>query len=185
MRSRRGGAQNAAAMQISLELAPDSTPISGWLAPCGASAETLTRTSATTPKALFVVSTAGALAYARVFSDEAGRSRLEGRTIVLDREIHAPPAAPLRFASLVEVFGLPEDVMVVAGDSSWAGLERHPAPARLLWAILAGEWQVTVDDAQPRSFRSGELILFEDTAGDGHSSRVLSDDALALVLRLA
>jgi hypothetical protein len=132
-----------------------------------------------------VVSTASGVTYARVFADETGRSRLEERTIVLDREIHAPPAAPLRFASLVAVFGVPEDVMLVAGDSSWAGSECHPAPARLLWAILAGEWQVTVDGAQTRSFRSGEIILFEDTTGDGHSSRVSSDDALALVLRLA
>jgi hypothetical protein len=61
----------------------------------------------------------------------------------------------------------------------------HPAPARLLWAILAGEWQLTVASGETRSFRAGELILFEDTEGDGHSSRLLEDGSLALVLRLA
>jgi hypothetical protein len=74
--------------------------------------------------------------------------------------------------------------MLVAGDSWWAGSEPHPAPARLLWAILAGEWKVTVDDGVTRSFTAGELVLFEDTTGDGHSSRLLRDGSVALVLRL-
>lgn len=125
------------------------------------------------------------LTYARVFADDAGGTRLEELTIEFDRELAAPPAQPLRFASLVALFGAPLDVMLVTGNASWAGAEPHPAPARLLFAILAGEWQVTVDGGLTRSFRAGELILFEDTAGRGHSSHLLADDSLALVLRLA
>jgi hypothetical protein len=124
------------------------------------------------------------LAYVRVFDDDAGRSRMEERTLELDRELSAPPAEPLKIASLVATFGTPEDVMLVTGDAAWAGAEPHPAPARLLWAILAGEWEVTVDDGDVRSFTAGDLVLFEDTSGNGHSSRLLSDGALAVVLRL-
>jgi hypothetical protein len=126
-----------------------------------------------------------ALTYVRVFADERGRSRLEEQVIVLDRELSAPPAEPLTMASLRAAFGAPEDVMLVAGDASWAGSEPHPAPARLLWAILSGEWQVTVDEGVTRSFAAGELVLFEDTTGSGHSSRLLADGSLALVLRLS
>jgi hypothetical protein len=124
------------------------------------------------------------LTYVRVFADEQGRSRLEEQALAFDRELSAPPAEPLKVASLLAAFGAPEDVMLVAGDSSWAGSEPHPAPARLLWAILAGEWQVTVDEGISRSFTAGELVLFEDTTGGGHSSRLLADGSLALVLRL-
>jgi hypothetical protein len=131
------------------------------------------------------VPTAHELTYTRVFTDGAGRSCLEDCTVPLDHELAAPPADPLRAASLVASFGTPADVMLVAGDSSWAGSEMHPAPARLLWAILAGEWQLTVASGETPSFRAGELILFEDTEGDGHSSRLLEDGSLALVLRLA
>ena len=124
------------------------------------------------------------LTYVRVFADEGGRSRLKEEKITFDRELAAPPAEPLKVASLLAAFGPPEDVMLVAGDASWAGDEAHPAPARLLFAILAGEWQVTVDGGITHSFKAGELVLFEDTTGDGHSSRLLADDSLALVLRL-
>ena len=124
------------------------------------------------------------LTYVRVFADQHGRSCLEEQAIAFDRELSAPPAEPLKVASLLAAFGTPEDVMLVAGDTSWVGSEPHPAPARLLWAILSGEWQVTVDDGITRSFTAGELVLFEDTTGSGHSSRLLSDGSLALVLRL-
>ena len=124
------------------------------------------------------------LTYTRVFSDEAGRSRMEEQTLAFDGELSAPPADPLKFASLVSVFGAPAEVMLVTGDADWAGAEPHPAPARLLWAVLAGEWQVTVDDEAVRTFVPGDLVLFEDTVGNGHASRLLTDGALAVVLRL-
>jgi hypothetical protein len=121
--------------------------------------------------------------YVRVFADDAGRSRMEERTLALDRELSAPPAEPLKIASLVTVFGSPADVMLVTGEAAWAGAEPHPAPGRLLWAILAGEWRVTVDEGVSRTFSAGDLVLFEDTSGNGHSSRILSDGARAVVLR--
>ena len=125
-----------------------------------------------------------AVTYTRVFADDAGHSRMEERTIEFDRELSAPPAEPLSVASLVSAFGDPVEVMLVTGDAGWAGSEPHPAPARLLWAVLAGDWQVTVDDARERTFTPGDLVLFEDTAGHGHSSRILTDGSLAVVLQL-
>jgi hypothetical protein len=122
--------------------------------------------------------------YTRVFTDETGHSRMEERVMEFDRQLLAPPAESLNVASLGSAFGTVAEVMLVTGDAAWAGTEPHPAPARLLWAILAGDWQVTVDDAIERTFTPGDLVLFEDTAGSGHSSRILSDDSLAVVLRL-
>jgi len=124
------------------------------------------------------------LTYTTVLADETGQARMEERTIEFDGELSAPPAEPLKVASLVSAFGVPSEVMLVTGDAAWAGSEPHPAPARLLWAILAGDWQVKIDDAIERTFRPGDLVLFEDTAGSGHSSRILTDGALAIVLRL-
>jgi hypothetical protein len=121
--------------------------------------------------------------YTGVFEDGSGRSRMEEREIEFDRQLTAPPAEPLDVASLVSVFGAPEEVLLVRGDAAWAGSEQHPAPARLLWAILAGDWQVTVDDEIAQTFGPGDLVLFEDLEGGGHSSRILSDHSLALVLR--
>jgi hypothetical protein len=123
--------------------------------------------------------------YTRVFTDETGRSRMEDLTIDFDRELSAPPAAPLKLASLMTAFGAPSDVMLITSDADWAGSDPHPAPARLLWAILVGQWEVTADDDVVRTFVPGDLVLFEDTTGRGHSSRLLTDGALAVVLRLS
>jgi hypothetical protein len=43
---------------------------------------------------------------------------------------------------------------------------------------------VTVDYGVTRSFKAGELVLFADNIGSGHSSRLLTDGSVALVLRL-
>ena len=44
---------------------------------------------------------------------------------------------------------------------------------------------MTAAEGVERTFGPGDLVLFEDTTGAGHSSRILTDDALAVVLRLA
>ncbi len=122
--------------------------------------------------------------YTRVHADEAGNTHFEDVALGFEGELSAPPAKPLSVASLAAAFGAPADVMLVTGDAAWAGAEPHPAPARLLWAILAGEWQVRVTGGAARTFTPSDLVLFEDTAGAGHSSRILTDGALAVVLRL-
>ena len=123
--------------------------------------------------------------YCCVVVGDDDRARFEDRRVEMDAELSAPPAEPLSYASLTAVFGPPAEVMLIEGDSDWAGDAPHPAPARLLWAILVGEWQVTTAGGDTRTFAPGDLVLFEDTRGAGHSSRILSADALAMVLRFA
>ena len=121
----------------------------------------------------------------RVVADGDGGSRFEDVRIELDQELRAgPQVGPLAMATLVQALGAPEEVMLIAGDSSWSGEAPHPAPARLLWAILSGDFEITVSDGSSRRFPTGALVLVEDTTGTGHSSRILDDGALALVLRL-
>jgi hypothetical protein len=122
----------------------------------------------------------------RVFTGEDGSSRFGDLQLPLDEELRAGPnVAPLAMASLARVFGVLESAMLIAGEASWAGDAPHPAPARLFWAILAGDFQITVTDGATRRFPTGAFALIEDTTGAGHSSRILNDGALALVLRLA
>ena len=122
----------------------------------------------------------------RVFTSEDGSSRFEDVHVPLDEELRAGPSvAPLAMVSLARVFGTPEAAMLITGDASWAGEAPHPAPARLFWAILAGDFQITVTDGSMRRFPTGSLALVEDTTGSGHSSRILNDGALALVVRLS
>ena len=122
----------------------------------------------------------------RVFTSEDGSSRFGDAQVPLDEELRAGSSVePLAMVSLARVFGAVENAMLISGDASWAGEAPHPAPARLFWAILAGDFQITVTDGSVRRFPTGSLVLVEDTTGSGHSSRILNDGALALVLRLS
>jgi quercetin dioxygenase-like cupin family protein len=50
-------------------------------------------------------------------------------------------------------------------------MDWHPAPRRLFHFFLAGQCEVTVSDGEVRAFRAGDIVLAEDTAGRGHTTR--------------
>jgi uncharacterized cupin superfamily protein len=53
-------------------------------------------------------------------------------------------------------------------DYSW-----HPAPRRQYVFMLDGEVDIEVGDGARRRFRTGDILLLEDTNGRGHKSRAV------------
>ena len=51
----------------------------------------------------------------------------------------------------------------------------HNAPARQLIVMLDGHIEVEVTNGEKREFRTGDLLLVEDTTGTGHRSRSVID----------
>lgn len=54
-------------------------------------------------------------------------------------------------------------------------LERHPAPRRQFVVTLSGQWDIELGDGTVRKFKAGDVMLAEDTTGEGHVSRVVGD----------
>ncbi len=52
----------------------------------------------------------------------------------------------------------------------------HTAPARQLMFILKGRAEFTVSGGERRVFGSGDLLLLEDTEGEGHCSKALYNE---------
>jgi hypothetical protein len=119
--------------------------------------------------------------YVRLFSDASGESHFQDIAASLDRELSVPPAAPLRMRAL----GPAVTAALVGGDSGWHGEVAHPAPFRILQSYLAGTVEVTASDGESRRFGPGSLLLLEDTHGKGHSTRILDEDVVLLLTRLA
>ena len=46
----------------------------------------------------------------------------------------------------------------------------HPAPKRLFHFFLTGGCDVTVSDGEVRHFKAGDIVLAEDTTGQGHTT---------------
>ncbi len=58
-----------------------------------------------------------------------------------------------------------------AGDYNY---DFHPAPRRQYVVNLEGEVEIEVGDGAKRILRSGDILLAEDTTGQGHISRAVA-----------
>jgi hypothetical protein len=118
--------------------------------------------------------------YARLFADDAGESHFEDVEHELNLIDFAPPAPPLFLSSLTPA----AQVGFFAAPAGWRSAW-HPSPARNLFVVLSGEWEIEAGDGTVRRFRPQSILLVEDTTGKGHASRVVSkDDSLAVLIQL-
>ena len=55
-------------------------------------------------------------------------------------------------------------------------LDRHPAPRRQFLVSLSGSWEIEASNGARRIFKTGDIMLANDTSGEGHTSRVLGNE---------
>ena len=55
-------------------------------------------------------------------------------------------------------------------------LERHPAPRRQYLVTMAGAWEIEASNGVKKVFQAGDVMLADDTTGEGHISRVLGSE---------
>lgn len=59
----------------------------------------------------------------------------------------------------------------------------HPAPRRVLLVPIQGASRVTAGDGTVKEFRPGDVVLMEDTSGQGHITEPIGDvDHIALIV---
>src|SRR6267142_640877 len=119
--------------------------------------------------------------YVRLYSDENGESHFEDVEIDLASTDYAPPAPPLSLSS----FSPATQFGFMKAPAGWSS-DWHPTPARNIFFVLTGEWEVTASDGESRRFSQGSVLLVEDTTGKGHSSRVVGEtESLAAMVQLS
>ncbi len=121
------------------------------------------------------------MTYVRVYAGPDGESHLEDVTVDMEPTAVFPGlpllgvAAPIPVTALILV-GFPAE----ARDAGWR------CPPRRQFVVFGAAVEVTVSDGAMRQIPAGSPVLFEDTAGKGHATRVLADgDTLALFLPTA
>ena len=55
-------------------------------------------------------------------------------------------------------------------------IDRHPAPRRQFLVTLSGSWEIEASNGMKRTFKTGDVMLADDTTGEGHISRVLGNE---------
>jgi hypothetical protein len=109
--------------------------------------------------------------YTRLFTDERGASCFEDLTIELQPGFSAPG---LETAILSAPFLASESSLWIGAPTTWKDYTRHQAPRRMILVTTQGEYQVTTSEGVIRHFPVGSVLLVEDTAGAGHSSKITS-----------
>lgn len=60
-------------------------------------------------------------------------------------------------------------------------LDWHPAPRRQFVTILSGLCEIELANGSRKRFSPGEILLVEDTTGQGHKTHSLGDQPLVLM----
>jgi len=115
--------------------------------------------------------------YVRLFTDAQGDSNFDEVEVELEPVDFAPPASPLHIAALFPA----TSCGLVCGPPDWDGSIPHPSPHRQLFCTLHGEYEVTASDGTVRRFPAGSVLLLEDTTGNGHTTRIVSDEDVLIV----
>lgn len=55
-------------------------------------------------------------------------------------------------------------------------LDRHPAPRCQYLVTISGAWEIEAGKDVKRVFKTGDVMLADDTTGEGHISRVFGSE---------
>ena len=110
--------------------------------------------------------------YVRLFADAAGESHFEDLEVDLVETDFAPPAGPL----FIGQFASSSASYWIGAYPNWDGEEPHPTPQRQILVTVRGEYEVSASDGETRRFPVGSVLLLEDTFGEGHTTRMTSEE---------
>jgi hypothetical protein len=116
--------------------------------------------------------------YVRVFADGDGKSGFADEEVLGELTVPVEGVPPLLVAGPVSAQGL----IFVEQPPSTPVWEPHVAPRRQWVIVLRGRSTVTVSTGERREFGPGDVLLFDDTKGEGHVSTPLTEDfAFAMI----
>ncbi len=119
--------------------------------------------------------------YTRLFTNSHGAACFEELEIELEPGFAVPPAEPLHTAQFLPA----EGTFWLGAPATWKGDAAHPAPRRMIFVTVQGEYQIETSDGVTRRFPPGSVLLIEDTTGAGHSTKITSaHDAIVLAAGL-
>ena len=113
--------------------------------------------------------------YVRVYSAEDGQARFEDLEFRLAPTNFVPHAAPVNLSDPLSASAF----MIMQVPAGWTEAA-HPSPARQFVIFLSGSGEGTAG-SETRSFSAGDVVLLEDTSGQGHVLSAVEDMTLAVV----
>lgn len=117
----------------------------------------------------------GTIEYLRIYADPDGCSHFEIKRIHLTSKDYAPPAPPLNTSAAEPA----EQSVFLELPVGWYG-DWHPTPVRQWLILMTGECEFEAGDGERLIRRAGDVVLLDDTSGQGHQTQVLGDVAVRI-----
>jgi hypothetical protein len=105
------------------------------------------------------------LTYTSIYSDAHGQSHFRECEVPLEDTIIGPLIPPLGATISLPAVSYYFLTFPPGMHADW-----HPAPKRLFHFFLTGGCEVVVSDGEVRHFKAGDIVLAEDTTGQGHTT---------------
>lgn len=109
--------------------------------------------------------------YHLLYADESGQSRWKDVDVALEERSFAPPAKGIQISHAEPSTGM----IFLKLHAGWSE-PVHPTPTSQTLICLTGAVRVTPSDGETRDIGPGDVWRMEDLTGEGHHTRVTSDD---------
>lgn len=109
----------------------------------------------------------------RVYTGDDARSHLEALDV---------PLGPGRYGSLSE--NVPVTGLMFRETPAGAALDFHTAPQRQFVVTLSGAAEIECGDGSKKRFGAGDILLADDTTGQGHITREVEGPRRSLFIPL-
>jgi quercetin dioxygenase-like cupin family protein len=119
--------------------------------------------------------------YVRVFADQGGASRFEDVSLEGSPRLVVEGVPPLLLSGPFPV----TEVLFAEQPADAPDWQAHVAPRRQWIVVLSGRATITTTDGERREFGPGDVVLVEDTTGEGHVSTPLTADFHFAMIPLA
>lgn len=103
--------------------------------------------------------------YTRIYTDDAGESHFEDVEIALTDKGNVGFLSDNTHVSSIQF----------RENTAGYNWDFHTAPAKQFIILLDGVIEITTSLGQVRTFKSGEILLVEDTTGKGHKTRNITN----------
>lgn len=102
--------------------------------------------------------------FTRLFARSDGASAFEDCGVDLVPDFSVPPVDPLHTASFLAGDGT---TFWIGTPTVWNGGAVHPAPRRMIFVTVRGEYEVNTTDGSVKRFPPGSVLIVEDSIGLG------------------
>ncbi len=117
--------------------------------------------------------------YVTLYIDNQNISHFKDQNIEFKPNNFAPPAPPVNLSNYTAT----SQMVFFQIPQGWFG-DWHPAPKKQFFCCLQGAIEIVAGDGEKRTFNSGDVFLLEDTAGRGHTTRVVGNkDFIAAIIQ--